>query len=529
MANESLGKAKSRKNDEFYTVYDYIQKEMNAYLEYDPNVFRGKTILLPCDDPEWSNFTKYFAQNFETLGIKKLISTSYATDRKKQQYEQYHQMTLFELNFPQYDEEKSHSHGKIFTLTRDINKSGVIDIDDLEWQYLEGDGDFRSDEVCALRDEADIIVTNPPFSLFREFVAWVMEAEKKIVVIGNQNAITYKEIFPLLKENKLWIGATNNGQDMVFEVPEGAIVAPKDKEKAEKLGYKGNYTRLGNACWFTNIDHGRRHQPLSLMTMADNLKYSKHKQIREQGYLKYDNYDAIEVPFVDAIPSDYVEDMGVPITDLQPDGFTDDRKECKTTFAGTHEEIVEKYLTLLDYAQDDFMGLTYDDGNKAFANGDAVMIINGNWAINQYKNANADINVNMFALPASNDESKNYVTSGVDVLMGVCKDSANEDMAKEFVSFMMEPENAQTYIDDQFAFSAIKDVEQNNETVAGVKEDIANGKVANFPDHYYPSGFDLSALISEMCLNYSNGMDNQENMDQFLKQCDEKYDIANVD
>ena len=226
-------------------------------------------------------------------------------------------MTLFELNFPQYDEEKPHSHGKIFTLTRDINKSGVIDIDDLEWQYLEGDGDFRSDEVCALRDEADIIVTNPPFSLFREFVAWVMEAEKKIVVIGNQNAITYKEIFPLLKENKLWIGATNNGQDMVFEVPEGAIVAPKDKEKAEKLGYKGNYTRLGNACWFTNIDHGRRHQPLSLMTMADNLKYSKHKQIREQGYLKYDNYDAIEVPFVDAIPSDYVEDMGVPITYLQ--------------------------------------------------------------------------------------------------------------------------------------------------------------------------------------------------------------------
>ena len=215
--------------------------------------------------------------------------------------------------------------------------------------------------------------------------------------------------------------------------------------------------------------------------------------------------------------------------DLQPDGFTDDRREGKTTFAGTHEEIVEKYLTLLDYAQDDFMGLTYDDGNKAFANGDAGMIINGNWAINQYKNANADINVNMFALPASNDESKNYVTSGVDVLMGVCKDSANEDMAKEFVSFMMEPENAQTYIDDQFAFSAIKDVEQNNETVAGVKEDIANGKVANFPDHYYPSGFDLSALISEMCLNYSNGMDNQENMDQFLKQCDENYDIANVD
>ena len=215
--------------------------------------------------------------------------------------------------------------------------------------------------------------------------------------------------------------------------------------------------------------------------------------------------------------------------DLQPDNFTDDRKAGKTTFAKTHEEIAEKYLTLLDYAQDDFMGLTYDDGNKKFANGEAVMIINGNWAINQYKNSNPDVNVNMFALPASDDESKNYVTSGVDVLLGVCEGSENEEMAKEFVSFMMEPENAQTYIDDQFAFSAIKGVEQNNETVAGVKEDIANGKVANFPDHYYPSGFDLSALTSELCLNYSNGMDNQKNITQFLKQCDEKYDIANVD
>lgn len=195
-----------------------------------------------------------------------------------------------------------------------MNRSGAVDIDDLEWHYLEGDGDFRSDEVKALRDEADIIVTNPPFSLFKEFVAWVMEAGKSVVIIGSQNAITYKEIFPLLKENKLWIGATNNGKDMVFEVPEGADVAPKDREKAAKLGYVGNYTRLGNACWFTNINHGRRHQPLSLMTMADNMKFSKHKQIREKGYQKYDNYDAIEVPFNDAIPSDYDGVMGVPIT-----------------------------------------------------------------------------------------------------------------------------------------------------------------------------------------------------------------------
>lgn len=215
--------------------------------------------------------------------------------------------------------------------------------------------------------------------------------------------------------------------------------------------------------------------------------------------------------------------------DLAPTTFNDDRKAGKTTFVGTHEEIVEKYLKLLDYAQDDFMGLTYDDGNKAFANGEAAMIVNGNWAINQYLNSNSDLKVNMFAFPASNDEAQNYVTSGVDVLLGVCKDSANEEMAKEFVSFMLEPENAKTYIEDQFAFSAVKGVEQENETVAGVKEDIANGKVANFPDHYYPSGFDLSALISEMCLNYTNGMDNEENMNQFLAQCDEKYDIANVD
>lgn len=319
MANDSLSNAKNKKNDEFYTVYDYIQREMNAYLEYDPDVFRGKTVLLPCDDPEWSNFTRFFAQNFESLGLKKLISTSYAVDSKSAKYgysdkDECHQLTIFEMMSPQYDESITRARGKIFTLTRDMNRSGAVDIDDLEWHYLEGDGDFRSDEVKALRDEADIIVTNPPFSLFKEFVAWVMEAGKSVVIIGSQNAIVYKEIFPLLKENKLWIGATNNGKDMVFEVPEGAEVAPKDREKAAKLGYVGNYTRLGNACWFTNINHGRRHQPLSLMTMADNMKFSKHKQIRENGYQKYDNYDAIEVPFNDAIPSDYDGVMGVPIT-----------------------------------------------------------------------------------------------------------------------------------------------------------------------------------------------------------------------
>ena len=214
--------------------------------------------------------------------------------------------------------------------------------------------------------------------------------------------------------------------------------------------------------------------------------------------------------------------------DLQPANFTDDRLENKTTFVGTHEEIAEKYLTLLDYAQEDYMGLGYDDGNKAFANGEGLMMINGNWAINQFTNSNAEFKCGMFAFPASNDESVNYVTSGVDVLLAVSATTEYTDIAKEFVAFMLEAENCQTYIDDQFAFSAVVGVEQANESVAGVKEDIANGKVANFPDHYYPSAFDLSALLSEFAMNHANGMDDKDNITQFLKQCDEKYDIANV-
>lgn len=215
--------------------------------------------------------------------------------------------------------------------------------------------------------------------------------------------------------------------------------------------------------------------------------------------------------------------------DLQPENFTDDRKAEKTTFASTHGEIAKKYLTILSHAQDDFMGTTYDDGNKAFANGEACMMINGNWAINQFKNANPKFNVDMFAFPASNDESKNYVTSGVDVLLGICTGSENKDAAKKFIAFMVEPEQAQAYIDDQFAISAVKGVEQKDDSVAGMKKDIASGKVANFPDHYYPAGFDLASLLSGFSLNYVNGMDDQKNIDQFLSQCDEKYDAANVD
>jgi hypothetical protein len=314
MANKNLGAAKKAKNDEFYTQYPDIEKEMNAYLEYDPDVFKNKTILLPCDDPEWSNFTKYFAQNFEKFGLKKLISTSYAPNSKPKEIP--YQPTLFEMESERFDEEKTVANGKIFTLTRDKTGNGVINVEDLEWEYLEGDGDFRSDEITKLRDEADMIITNPPFSLFREFLAWIMEGNKQFSIIGNSNAITYKEVFPPIKDNLMWLGSTANGTDLVFEVPEGYEIKPAYKEKAARMGYVGNFTRLGNACWFTNIEHGKRHQPLPLMTMADNIKFSKHKEVKGVGYQKYDNYDAIEVPFTSAIPADYTGVMGVPISFL---------------------------------------------------------------------------------------------------------------------------------------------------------------------------------------------------------------------
>ena len=206
MANDSLSKAKEAKNDEFYTQYHDIEKEISAYLEYNPDVFRGKTVLLPCDDPEWSNFTKYFAQNFEIFGLKRLISTSYAPESKR--YKLGYQPSLFETSAPHYDADKSKTHGKIFVLDHDVTGDGRINVEDLQWQYLEGDGDFRSEEIRALRDQADLIITNPPFSLFREFLAWIVEADKQFVIIGNMNAITYKEVFPLIKENKVWLGAT---------------------------------------------------------------------------------------------------------------------------------------------------------------------------------------------------------------------------------------------------------------------------------------------------------------------------------
>jgi len=317
MANKTLSNAKETKNDEFYTMYHDIEREVEAYLEYNPNVFRGKTVLLPCDDPEWSNFTRYFAQNFERLGLRKLISTSYAYQSKK--YKGPIQLTLFETEAPQYDSAKTQSHGKIFVLEHDKSGDGRININDLEWQYLKEDGDFRSDEVTHLRDEADIIVTNPPFSLFREFLAWTVEADKKFILIANKNCITYKEVFPLIKHNKLWVGRTPMSEDLLFEIPKSLVsnFVQNGKKGSKYKVVDGKVLGRSTSIWITNLEHGRRHQPLQLMTMEENLKYSKHKEIKGRtAYDRYDNYDAIEVPYTDAIPSNYEGVMAVPISFL---------------------------------------------------------------------------------------------------------------------------------------------------------------------------------------------------------------------
>ena len=327
MANSKLFKAKREKNDEFYTLYRDIEKEIEAYIEYNKNVFKGKTILLPCDDPEWSNFTKFFALNFKKFGLKKLISTSYAEDSKN--FKSGYQATLFEKDSPQYDKTKTTKYGKIFTLTRDRSGDGKIDVGDLEWKYLKGDGDFRSDEIRKLRDEADIIITNPPFSLFREFLAWVIDSKKQFVMIGNKNCVTYKEVFPLIKDNKMWSGRTDWSGGLWFETKNPEVDRVIDGVNMKNV----------SSVWFTNIDHGRRHEHIPLMTMSDNLKYSKHKEIKgKKSYDKYDNYDAIEVSFTDAIPSDYEGVMGVPITFLDkynPEQF----KILGATQRGCHDEV----------------------------------------------------------------------------------------------------------------------------------------------------------------------------------------------
>ena len=310
--NSNLHTAKRAKQDEFYTQWIDIEREMNAYLEYDPDVFRGKTVLLPCDDPGWSNFTKYFAERFEYLGITKLISTAYAP--KANLEGAFYEAEDAVIHAAHYDPALDYERGKIFVLDgTDLNSDGRVDKSDFRWDYLAGDGDFRSAEVTALRDEADMVITNPPFSLFREFMTWLNDGEVEFAVIGNMNAITYKEIFPLIKDNKMWLGRGKDkgGNSMWFAVPDNY---PENKHER----VTDNDVRIipVTSKWFTNIQHGRRHEPLRLMSMKENQKYNKRITSNANSYKKYDNYDAIEVPVTAGIPNDYTGVMGVPISFL---------------------------------------------------------------------------------------------------------------------------------------------------------------------------------------------------------------------
>ena len=305
MANETLGKAKKNKADEFYTQMPDIEAELRHYKEH----FRGKVVLCNCDDPYESNFFKYFAMNFNFLGLKKLIATSFSDSPVA-----FGQLPLFEIQ-----NLKSRPNGEkpackiVITEVEDQNADGAVDLADVErllkngnnaLTLLEGDGDFRSEECVELLKEADIVVTNPPFSLFREYVAQLVEYEKKFIIIGNKNAITYKDIFALIKESQIWLGYRNINDDMWFIVPEGY-----DFEKISD----GKRIKHIMGCWFTNLDTTKRHESLTL-----------YKRYTPEEYPTYDNYDAINVDKVAEIPCDYDGAMGVPITFLDkynPDQF----------------------------------------------------------------------------------------------------------------------------------------------------------------------------------------------------------------
>ncbi|HMM78473.1 MAG TPA: adenine-specific methyltransferase EcoRI family protein [Pyrinomonadaceae bacterium] len=320
--NSDLNSAKVAKKDEFYTQYIDIQKEVEAYLEYDPNTFRDKVIYCNCDDPFESNFFKYFAANFNKLGLKKLITASYDGSP----------IAGAQLGFPEFNEgngERARPKAMSFEIEQvtDINEDGATDIDDVKLFFeqnphkskaLAQGGDFRSDESIELLKQSDIVISNPPFSLFKEYIAQIVEHGKKFLIIGNTNAITYKEVFPLIMENKLWLGCTNFNVGMWFEVPDDwEHFHDINQETGRKI------VRVSTSCWYTNLDHGRHHQKLPLMTMADNLKYSTGLK-GKTAYDRYDNYDAIEVGTYKEIPSDYDGVMGVPITFLDkynPDQF----------------------------------------------------------------------------------------------------------------------------------------------------------------------------------------------------------------
>ena len=284
--NKSLHAANRAKNDEFYTELADIDKELRHYKHH----FKNKTVYCNCDDPRVSNFFHYFSHNFETLGLKKLMATCYKSQAAD----------LFSQN----DSEQA-----VYLIYEgDKNGNRVPDPSEIQVLPLQGDGDFRSEECIALLKQADIVVTNPPFSLFREYVAQLVEYGKKFLIIGNKNAITYKEIFPLIKDDKMWLGVTPMGTDMLFGVPEEHYAETLVQTKKSGSSYRiidGEVKARAQACWFTNLDHDKRHEELIL-----------YKRYTSEEYPHYDNYDAVDVSKVAEIPCDFDGAMGVPITFL---------------------------------------------------------------------------------------------------------------------------------------------------------------------------------------------------------------------
>ena len=300
--NSNLHSSRADKADEFYTQLSLIESELKHYKEH----FKGKVVLCNCDDPFESNFFKYFAINFNSLGLKKLIATCYATSPIV-----YTQLDLFGTETVVSTEGTEKKPYKIeITEVADENQDGRTDLADVEYllrnrknalTLLEGDGDFRSPECVELLKQADIVVTNPPFSLFREYMAQLMEYKKAFLIVGNQNAITYREIFPLIRDNDVWLGY-NNGH-FWFAVPD-TYEEKKTDFKIDENGQK--WRRMGNICFFTNLDIEKRHEDMTLF-----------RTYTPEEYPKYDNYDAINVNRTLDIPCDYYGVMGVPITFMQ--------------------------------------------------------------------------------------------------------------------------------------------------------------------------------------------------------------------
>ena len=284
--NRNLRKAKHQKNDDFYTQLPDIENELKHYKQH----FAGKAVYCNCDDPKISNFYKYFSLNFDVLGLKKLITTCYRNQS----------LDLFS--------DHTSEKGIRLECNQGTYEKGAYVPSDPVVRHLNGDGDFRSTECIELLKQADIVVTNPPFSLFREYVAQLVQYGKKFLIVGSQNAVTYKEIFPLIKDTRMWHGVTPKGQDMLFDVPEGyaqELVATAKEGSAYRVVEGVIKGRLGNAAWFTNLDHKKRHEELIL-----------YKRYSPEEYPAYDNYDAINVDKTDEIPMDWDGAMGVPITFL---------------------------------------------------------------------------------------------------------------------------------------------------------------------------------------------------------------------